>query len=34
MTITEKNIVSVKKLADDALVPTKAHEDDAGWDLY
>src|SRR5210317_2336635 len=34
MTITEKNIVSIKKLSDDALVPTKAHEDDAGWDLY
>ena len=28
------NIVSVKKLDVDAHAPTKAHKDDAGWDLY
>jgi len=28
------NTVSVKKLDIDALVPSKAHADDAGWDLY
>ena len=28
------NIVSVKKLDVDAHTPTKAHKDDAGWDLY
>jgi dUTP pyrophosphatase len=28
------NIVSVKKLDVDAHIPTKAHKDDAGWDLY
>jgi len=28
------NIVSVKKLDIDAHIPTKAHKDDAGWDLY
>ena len=28
------NTVSVKKLDVDAHIPTKAHKDDAGWDLY
>ncbi|REK60413.1 MAG: dUTP diphosphatase [Bacteroidetes bacterium] len=28
------NTVSVKKLDVDAHIPTKAHDDDAGWDLY
>lgn len=28
------NSVSVKKLDLDAHIPTKAHKDDAGWDLY
>ena len=28
------NIVSVKKIDVDAHIPTKAHKDDAGWDLY
>lgn len=28
------NSVSVKKLDLDAHIPTKAHDDDAGWDLY
>lgn len=28
------NIVSVKKLTETAQLPTKAHEDDAGFDLY
>jgi|TARA_R110000824_G_scaffold98226_2_gene234416 dUTP pyrophosphatase len=28
------NTVSVKKLGHDSIIPTKAHDDDAGWDLY
>jgi dUTP pyrophosphatase len=28
------NTVSVKKLDLDSFIPTKAHKDDAGWDLY
>lgn len=28
------NTVSVKKLDIDSIIPTKAHDDDAGWDLY
>lgn len=26
--------IKVSKLSDDAIVPTKAYESDAGWDLY
>ena len=30
----EKMIIEVKKLADDATIPTKSNVSDAGWDLY
>ena len=26
--------IQIKKLSEDAIVPTRANEDDAGWDLY
>jgi len=29
-----KKSISVKRLDPRAILPTKAHEDDAGWDLY
>lgn len=30
----ESRTVKVKRLSDDAVMPTQAHENDAGWDLY
>ena len=30
----EKMIIEIKKLADDATIPTKSNVSDAGWDLY
>ena len=28
------NIINVKKIYEEAILPTRAHEDDAGYDLY
>jgi len=30
----ENQIMKVKKLAEDAILPTQAHPGDAGWDIY
>src|SRR5438552_17359149 len=27
-------MIKVKKVFEEAIIPTRAHEDDAGWDLY
>lgn len=34
MIVTQIKDVHVKRLSDDAIVPTKSNETDAGWDLY
>ena len=28
------DIIRVKRLSDNAVLPTKSNDDDAGWDLY
>jgi dUTP pyrophosphatase len=34
LSIWKPNVLGVMKLSEDAMLPTKGHEDDAGWDLY
>lgn len=34
LAIWEPKVLGVMKLSEDAVLPTKGHENDAGWDLY